>query len=185
MSQGQAGWDDALTGIARPGEVLLDKYRVDRVIGYGGMGVVVEALHIDLEERVAIKFLLPELGANEEAIARFKREGRLLFKIKSDHVCRVLDVGELPDGVPFMTMEFLAGRDLGTMLERREPFPIDVAVDYGLQTCQALAEAHVRGIVHRDLKPENLFASARPDGSICIKLLDFGLSKLTTEPGEG
>jgi len=185
MSQGQPGWDDALAGIARPGEVLLGKYRIERIIGYGGMGVVVEAWHIDLEEQVAIKFLLPSLGANSEAIARFKREGRLLFKLKSDHVCRVLDVGELPGGVPFMTMEFLAGRDLGTMLESREPFPVDVAVDYGLQTCQALAEAHVRGIVHRDLKPENLFASARPDGSTCIKLLDFGLSKLTTEPDDG
>ncbi|RLB64830.1 MAG: hypothetical protein DRI90_03650 [Deltaproteobacteria bacterium] len=185
MSHEQPGGDEALKGIARPGDVLLNKYRVERLLGYGGMGVVVEAWHLDFEERVAIKFLLPALGADQEASARFRREGRLLFKIKSEHVCRVLDVGELPGGVPFMVMEFLAGRDLGELLAGREPFPIATAVDYGLQVCQALAEAHVRGIVHRDLKPENLFASARPDGSVCIKLLDFGLSKLTTESLEG
>jgi serine/threonine protein kinase len=185
MSDAGTDWDEALKGIARPGDVLLNKYRVDRVIGYGGMGVVVQAWHLDFEEQVAIKFLLPSLGADPEAIARFKREGRLLFKIKSEHVCRVLDVGELSAGVPFMVMELLAGRDLGGVLAGREPFPIDTAVDYGLQTCQALAEAHLRDIVHRDLKPENLFASARPDGSVCIKLLDFGLSKLTTDSREG
>lgn len=160
-----------------PSEVLLGKYRVDRVIGVGGMGIVAEAWHLDFEEKVAIKFLLPSLVDSAEAVGRFEREARVLFKIKSENVCRVIDVGKLANGVPFMVMEHLEGYDLATRLEQREPISVERAVEYGLQACQALANAHVRGIVHRDLKPENLFIARDATGEMALKLLDFGLSK--------
>jgi serine/threonine-protein kinase len=161
---------------------VLGKYRVDRVIGVGGMGMVAEAWHLDFDEKVAIKFLLSDLLDNEEAVGRFERESRVLFKIKSENVCRVIDVGKLDNGAPFMVMEYLDGYDMATLLERREPVPIETAIEYGLQGCQALANAHVRGIVHRDLKPENLFIAKEASGDMVLKLLDFGLSK---EHGQG
>ncbi len=160
-----------------PATVIAGKYRIDRVLGVGGMGVVAEAWHLDFEEKVAIKFLLRSLIDNEEAVGRFEREARVLYKIKSEHVCRVIDVGLLEQGVPFMVMEFLDGYDLATRLERREPLPFERAIEYGLQACQALANAHVRGIVHRDLKPENIFIAKETSGAMVLKLLDFGLSK--------
>jgi serine/threonine-protein kinase len=169
---------DLLEGLPRSGEVLLDKYRIDRLIGVGGMGAVVEAWHLSLEERVAIKFLLPALCANEEAVGRFEREARALFRLKSEHVCRVHDHGKLSSGVPFLVMEFLEGHDLASALARQAGMPVDLAVGYLLQACHAVAEAHARGIVHRDLKPENLFVCERADGEACVKVLDFGLSKI-------
>ena len=167
-----------------PGEVLLGKYRVDQVIGRGGMGVVVEAWHLQLEERVAIKLLLPELVTLPEAVARFQREGRALFKIKSEHVCRVFDIGTLGSGVPFMVMEFLQGDDLAALLASRRRFSLEEAIGLIVQACFGVAEAHRRGVVHRDLKPENLFVCQAPDGEARLKLLDFGLSKERERPGE-
>lgn len=161
----------------RPGDVLLGKYRIDRLIGQGGMGMVLEAWHLWFDERVAIKVLLPALAANPEAVARFEREARMLFKIKSENVCRVLDVAKTEDGLPFMVMEYLAGADLADLMRRDRTFDVDMAIDIALQACSALAEAHVRGIVHRDLKPENLFIETASDGGLRLKLLDFGLSK--------
>jgi serine/threonine-protein kinase len=185
MSSAEMGFEDSLADIVSPGDVIGGKYRVDRVIGTGGMGVVVEAFHLHFEERVAIKFLVPQMGANEEALARFEREARAAFKIKSEHVARVIDVGKLNGKVPYMVMEFLEGTDLGVMLTDRRAFPIEDAVEYVLQAIEAVAEAHTLQIVHRDLKPENLFLTKRADGTPCIKVLDFGLSKaLTPEPNE-
>lgn len=162
----------------RPGDVVAGKYRVDRIVGYGGMGFVVEAYHLSFEERVAIKLLRKEVIANAEALVRFEREARAAFKIKSEHVARVIDVGRLDSDAPYMVMEFLEGIDLGALLADRRTLPIAEAVDYILQTCEAIAEAHSLGIIHRDLKPENLFLTERRDGSHCIKVLDFGLSKV-------
>jgi eukaryotic-like serine/threonine-protein kinase len=168
------------------GQVLAGKYRVERVLGVGGMGVVVSALHIQLDERVALKFLLPEALANEEAVARFAREARAAVKIKSMHVARVSDVGTLETGAPYMVMEYLHGNDLSVLLRERGPMPYPDAVDLILQACEALAEAHTHGIVHRDLKPANLFLITGADGSPCIKVLDFGISKLTNpNPSSG
>jgi eukaryotic-like serine/threonine-protein kinase len=164
------------------GEILAGKYRVERVLGVGGMGVVVSALHIQLDERVALKFLLPEALSNPEAVARFAREARAAVKIKSVHVARVSDVGTLETGAPYMVMEFLQGQDLSQLLRERGPVPYPDAVDFVLQACEALAEAHALGIVHRDLKPANLFMIIAADGSPCIKVLDFGISKVTS-PG--
>jgi serine/threonine protein kinase len=158
--------------------VLAGKYSVERVLGAGGMGVVVVAVHVDLYERVALKFLLPEAIGHEQAVQRFSREARAAFKIKSEHVARVIDVGTLEMGAPYMVMEFLDGRDLDAVLEERGALPIQEAVEYILQACEAIGEAHTLGIVHRDLKPANLFLVRRRDGSPCIKVLDFGLSKV-------
>src|SRR5262245_61083393 len=141
------------------------------------MGVVVAALHLDLDERVAIKFLLPEVLAMPEVVERFAREGKRAVKIKSEHVARVIDVDKLDDGAPYMVMEYLEGEDLSNLLMKRGSLPVPEAVEYVLQACEAIAEAHALGIVHRDLKPANLFLTTRTDGMPCIKVLDFGICK--------
>lgn len=169
----------------REGDVLAGKFRIERVLGVGGMGMVVSAMHIHLDERVAIKFLLPEALANPEAVQRFGREARAAVKIRSEHVARVTDVGVLETGAPFMVMELLRGRDLSALIHERGALPVATAVEYILQACEALAEAHALGIIHRDLKPANLFLTARADGSACVKVLDFGISKVTNVSGSG
>lgn len=183
MSNDEMGWEDSIGDIVSPGDVIAGKYRVDRLIGTGGMGIVVQAFHLHFEERVAIKFLVPQL-ATAESLTRFEREARAAFKIKSEHVARVIDVGKLEGDVPYMVMEFLEGTDLGVMLTDRRAFAIHDAVEFVLQALEAVAEAHVLGIVHRDLKPENLFLTKRTDGTPCIKVLDFGLSKATGDAKE-
>lgn len=167
----------------QPGTILFDKYRVEGVLGYGGMGVVIAATHIQLEERVAIKFLAPstddDLAATHdpETVERFVREGRSAIKIRSEHCVRILDVGALPDGSPFMVMEHLEGDDLKKIISTLGQLSVEEAIEYVLQAGEAIAEAHKLGIVHRDIKPANLFLSHRADGSACVKILDFGISK--------
>ena len=158
-------------------EVLLDKYRVERVVGRGGMGIVLAAWHLALDQRVALKCLQPDLAQNSESAQRFLREARAAAKIKSEHGVRVLDVGNFDDGLPYMVMEFLDGRDLADELRARGPLPVEECVNYALQAIEAVAEAHSLGIVHRDLKPENLFLARLPDGTRSVKVLDFGISK--------
>jgi eukaryotic-like serine/threonine-protein kinase len=158
-------------------EVLADKYRVERVVGRGGMGIVLAAWHLALDQRVALKCLQPELAQNSDSAARFLREARAAAKIKSEHGVRVLDVGNLEDGIPYMVMEFLDGRDFSDELRDRGPLPIEECINYALQAIEAVAEAHSLGIVHRDLKPENLFLARQPDGTRRVKVLDFGISK--------
>jgi serine/threonine-protein kinase len=174
----QANHLEGATGV-RPGEILAGKYRVEKVLGAGGMGIVVAARHLQLETRVALKFLHPSTVQNEEAVARFAREARASVKITGEHVARVLDVGTLASGAPYMVMEFLEGTDLAAWLEQRGPLSVEQAVDFVLQACVAVAEAHSLGIVHRDLKPANLFCVRRADGQLWIKVLDFGISKMT------
>jgi serine/threonine protein kinase len=161
------------------GQVLAGKYRVERVLGEGGMGVVVAARHLQLDERVALKFMKENALVSTEAVARFGREARAAVKIKSEHVARVSDVGVLENGAPYMVMEHLEGGDLSGWLDEKGPLPLEQAVDFLLQACEAIAEAHALGIVHRDLKPANLFVIRRPDGALSVKVLDFGISKMT------
>ncbi len=161
----------------KPGDILAGKYQIERVLGRGGMGVVVAALHLQLGERIALKFLLPEALQNAEAVARFAREARAAVRIKSEHVARVADVGTLDNGSPYMVMEYLEGLDLSAWLQQRGALPAEQAIEFVLQACEAIAEAHVLGIVHRDLKPANLFVVERADGSLALKVLDFGISK--------
>jgi serine/threonine protein kinase len=161
----------------QPGETLAGRYRVERLLGAGGMGVVVAATHLELGQRVALKFLLPFALHNPEAVARFLREARAAVQIVSEHVARVTDVGRLDNGAPYMVMEYLEGVDL-SQYPRHPPIPVETAVGFVLQACEAIAVAHSLGIVHRDLKPANLFLTTRPDGSQLVKVLDFGISKL-------
>jgi predicted Ser/Thr protein kinase len=169
----------------REGDIIAGKFRVERVLGRGGMGVVVAAHHIQLDTRVAIKFLLPSGMADQGAAARFLREAQAAAKITSEHVARVLDVAVLPTGEPFIVMEFLEGRDLAQQLRDEGPLPVALAIDSVMQACEALAEAHAMGIVHRDLKPANLFCARRPNGQVVCKVLDFGISKLTAGAAGG
>lgn len=169
----------------RAGEIIDERYRVRRIIGQGGMGAVVAAEHLSLGGLVAIKFLHPKLARDAASVERFVREAKATTLIKSEHVVRVLDVGKSGAGIPFIVMELLEGQDLGRLLAGYGPLPIASAVDYVLQASEALAEAHAAGIVHRDLKPSNLWLSERSDGSPHVKVLDFGISKLTSHaPGD-
>jgi serine/threonine-protein kinase len=161
----------------KPGDVLAGKYVVEEVLGAGGMGVVVAAKHQQLGERVAVKFLRPIYAVQVEIVERFLREARAAVRIKSEHVARIIDVGTMETGAPYMVMEHLVGTDLDELLEREGPLSPARAAGYVLQAAEALAHAHVLGIVHRDLKPANLFLTRRVDGSPVVKILDFGISK--------
>ncbi|HTB76104.1 MAG TPA: serine/threonine-protein kinase [Polyangiaceae bacterium] len=171
------GGSGEVTAGVRQGDILARKYRVERVLGAGGMGVVVAACHLQLHQKVAIKFLLPEALSNAEAVERFAREARAAVKITSEHVARVIDVGTLDTGAPYMVMEFLEGHDLAQWVRLRGSLLLEQAVDFVLQACEALAEAHALGIVHRDLKPANLFIVRGADALHAVKVLDFGISK--------
>ena len=161
----------------RTGQVLAGKYRVERVLGAGGMGVVVAARHIHLDAPVALKFMTDETLADHALVSRFIREARATARLRGEHVIRVSDVGELESGAPYMVMEHLQGQDLAALLTSLGPPPVAAAVEYAIQTCEGLDEAHRAGIVHRDIKPSNLFLTRRPNGTPCIKVLDFGISK--------
>ena len=160
------------------GDVLAKKYRLERLVGEGGTGVVVAARHLQLERVVAIKFLRTAL-ASDEIRTRFEREARAIAKIESEHVVLVLEVGTLDDGLsPYMVMEYLEGRDLARILKEDGPLSVEDAVDCMMQVCEALAGAHAHGIIHRDLKPANLFLTRRDDGGPHLKVVDFGISKI-------
>jgi serine/threonine protein kinase len=161
-----------------PGAVIDEKYRVERVIGRGGVGLVVAATHLGMGQLVAIKMIRDDIPMQRELLDRFHREARAAAMIRSEHVARVLDVGRLPTGRPYIVMEFLEGEDLERVVSRG-PLNVTSAVDFALQACEALAEAHRAGVIHRDLKPANLFLSRRADGEPLVKLLDFGISKIS------
>ncbi len=170
-----------MTSYAMPkiGEVIAGKYRLDKVAGEGGMGIVYAAEHLVLKQRVAVKVLLPDAASSEAMVERFAREARAAARINSEHVARVLDAGSLASGAPFLVMEYLEGCDLEELLELQRTLPVPEVVEYLVQALEGLAHAHAANIVHRDLKPANLFLGCRPDGSNAIKLLDFGISKST------
>jgi serine/threonine-protein kinase len=163
------------------GDLVADKYRVERMLGEGAMGVVVAARHVDIDRLVAIKFIKPQRGALEEQIARVFREAKAAGRLQSEHAGKVLDVGKLDGGVPYIVMELLAGKDLGAILHERGGLPVDEALLYVFQAAHAIAEAHTFGIVHRDIKPSNLFLTYGPADEPIVKVLDFGVSKLGPE----
>lgn len=163
------------------GTVLAGKFRVDGVLGRGGMGIVTSAWHMVLHQQVALKFLSEDALKDANAVERFMREARASVRLQSAHVARVIDVNTLENGAPYMVMELLEGRDLGRLLDEKRQLPVADAVDYVLEALDAIAEAHSVGIVHRDLKPSNLFLALRADETIALKVLDFGISKLTDE----
>jgi eukaryotic-like serine/threonine-protein kinase len=159
------------------GDLLFGKYRVERTIGSGGMGIVVAARHQQLDQLVAIKFIGEHALGHADAALRFLREARAAAKLKSEYVTRVLDVGILESGAPYMIMEYLEGSDLAKVIAQFGPMPPTYALRLFRQACAALAEAHAAGIVHRDLKPQNLFLTHTTNGSPRLKVLDFGISK--------
>lgn len=159
------------------GEMLGGKYRIGRVLGQGGMGVVVEAVHVELDDRVAIKFLTPRALAEPDAVQRFVREAKAAVRLRSEHIARVRDVGMLPGGDPYIVMEYLDGVELRHLFSGPRLAP-PALVDLILQACEGLAEAHSHGIVHRDIKPSNLFIVTQVDGAPHVKVLDFGVSKV-------
>jgi eukaryotic-like serine/threonine-protein kinase len=159
------------------GEVIADKYRIEVMLGHGGMGAVLAARHVELGHRVAIK-ILHQSGPSAQA--RLLREAQTCARLTNDHIARVFDVGRLPSGDPYIVMEYLAGEDL-SKVATRGPLPIGNVVGYVMQACAALIDAHAAGIVHRDLKPANLFLTTRTGGAPLVKVLDFGISKMVGE----
>jgi serine/threonine-protein kinase len=164
-------------------EVVAGKYRVERLVGEGGMGVVVAARHVQLDTVVALKLLPESSTADPVLVERFLREARSAAKLRSDHVAKVLDYGTLESGAPFMVMEYLEGATLADVLASHGRLEPATACDYVLQACEAVAEAHSLGIVHRDLKPENLYLTKRVGGADFVKVIDFGVSKTTAIAG--
>lgn len=167
-----------MDGIPAPGEILAEKYRVEALLGQGGMGVVLLVHHLRLDEPVAVKLLREDLSRSRPVVERFLREARAAARIKSEHVVRVMDVDLLPSGAPYLVMERLVGRDLASIVQSEGPLDPARAARHVREACEALAEAHALGVVHRDLKPSNLFVARRFDGSERTKVLDFGVSKL-------
>ncbi|HSO33137.1 MAG TPA: protein kinase [Labilithrix sp.] len=162
------------------GGIVADKYRVERLVGRGGMGCVVEATHLQLLQRVAIKFLLED-QSDAGTATRLLREARAAVALQSEHVARVMDIGTLPSGMPFLVMELLEGQTLASRLSGGRTLAVDEVVWMAMQACKALADAHRAGIIHRDVKPGNIFL-ARADGRVVTKLLDFGIAKVK-DPG--
>jgi serine/threonine-protein kinase len=161
----------------KPGDVLAGKYRVERVLGAGGMGYVVAARHLQLDQMVAMKFLRSGAVENAEAGARFLREAKAVVKLRNEHIAKVFDVGTLESGEPYIVMEYLDGYDLSQLAKQRPVLPVAEACEYVMQACEALAEAHALGIIHRDIKLANLFVTRGPAGGPLVKVLDFGISK--------
>jgi serine/threonine-protein kinase len=167
----------AIEDALRPGTILSGRLRVERAVGQGSMGIVVQATDLHARQRVAVKVMAPDRAKSAEARKRFLREARAAERLSSEHVTRLLGVGELDDGTPYLVMEYLEGSTLADMLVRDGPPAVDVAVDWVLQALEAVAEAHAKGLVHRDLKPENLFLAEFPNRPPLVKVLDFGTVK--------
>ena len=167
-----------LVALPVAGELIAGgKYALSRRIGEGGMGVVYEAMHVRLRQRVAIKVLRPDVSGTGEVLARFEREAWITAQLRSIHSARVIDVDRLPSGLPYIVLEYLDGGDLEAELFSIGPLPIPDAIDIVMQVAEAMQEAHALGIVHRDLKPANLFV-CRVGGRRVMKILDFGISRV-------
>jgi eukaryotic-like serine/threonine-protein kinase len=165
------------------GQVVSGKYRIERQIGRGGMGIVLAATHLQLGHLVAIKVMRRDLVVDDKVLDRLLMEARAAAKIRNEHVARVLDVGTLENGSPFIVMEYLEGENLADLLDREGALEVQQAVQFLLQCCLALAEVHAAEMVHRDLKPGNLFIARLPDGAASVKIVDFGISKYIGGPG--
>jgi serine/threonine protein kinase len=171
-------------GAELTGQLLGKRYRIERVVGIGGMGSVYSATDLNTTAKVAVKVLKPEAAGQYETVERFFREARAAVAIDSAHVVKVLDVGETRrNGLPYMVMEYLEGEDLGAVIQRRRKLPIDEVADFVIQACIGLSKAHSLGIVHRDIKPSNLWIAKGTGGVALLKILDFGISK--TDAGSG
>lgn len=163
------------------GTTIAGKYLVKRLLGAGGMGAVFEGENVEIGKRVAIKVINASHAGSPEIAERFRREARAASKVESDNIVTVFDVGTDPVIGLYMVMEYLTGEDLAVRLQRDHRIDVPLAVNIGIQAARALAKAHVAGVIHRDLKPANLFLVHRDDGALSVKILDFGISKLTND----
>lgn len=166
------------SSLPRVGSVLAGKYRVERVVAVTGSVVAVNALHVDLGQHVTLKYLLPEASRRPEAVTRFLRSARRAAQLQTEHTARVLDVGRFRSGMPFLVMEDLEGWPLEEVLRVRGALPVQEAVEYVIQACEAVAEAHGLGLVHRALNAKNLMLTRRADDSPLVKVLSFGTSEV-------
>ena len=167
------------------GQVFLERYRIARKLGGGGMGAVYEAVHTMIGKRVAIKLLHAQYASNPNIVRRFMNEARAAAMLGHPHIIDASDMGRTPDGEPFLVLEFLDGRDAEQELQRVGPFELERAVRVLKQVCSALAAAHAKGIIHRDLKLENIYLVERRDQPDFVKVLDFGISKFNSGDGAG
>jgi Serine/threonine protein kinase len=166
----------AESGRIVPGTLLADRYRIVALIGRGGMGEVYRAEDLKLDEDVALKLLPEKLVQDGAALARFHREVRIARDISHPNVCRVFDIGEA-NGVPFISMEYIDGEDLATLLRKIGRLPQDKAIEISRQLCAGIAAAHDHGVLHRDLKPSNIML----DGRGKVRIMDFGLAGVAAD----
>ena len=165
------------------GRVVGGRYRIEALLGEGGMGAVYRAEQLDLKKKVAVKVLHREMVLNSEVVARFEREAVASGRIAHPHVASAFDFGRLEDGVYFLALEFIEGQSLGRIMDQQAPLPERMALRIARQIADALAAAHAAGVVHRDLKPENVMLLDRPPGEEFVKVLDFGIAKLRSSNG--
>src|SRR5690606_21573164 len=161
------------------GTLIDRKYRVDRCIGRGGMGAVYEATHVAIGKRVALKFLEAGGIADRDAVVRFQREAEAASAVESAHIVQIFDSGTTEDDRPYLVMELLRGEDLRARMKRLVRLPEPEVVHVAVQTLRCLLRAHEAGIIHRDLKPDNLFLNERDDDPLFVKIVDFGISKVS------
>jgi serine/threonine protein kinase len=183
ISSSSESGDESHLSPVREGELVAKNYVAGKILGVGGMGIVIQAEDKVLGRKVAIKFLLPSIAHAERSVRRFIQEARVAARITSEHVVKLLVIDTLPSGTPFFVMEYLEGSDLRAILAQEGPLPSSRAVDYVLQALEAIAEGHQHGVVHRDLKPGNLFLTRRADGTELVKVLDFGIAKTLESDG--
>ncbi len=158
--------------------VLKETYRVDALLGKGGMGAVYRTTHLRLGSKVAVKLLLSGVSNNPEAQHRFRREAKVAMDLSDENIVHIHDYDVTPEGMPFIVMEYLEGEDLGARISREAPLHLEIVVDLARQIGSALSAAHGQGVVHRDLKPENIFLKRRATGEEVVKVVDFGIAKV-------
>ncbi len=171
--ESRTGADDDLVG-----QVVGGRYKVEKLLGAGGMGTVYKAIHTTIGHPVALKVLQSKLVNSTDVFRRFRQEAKAASKIGHDNIVSITDFGSLPDGAPYFVMEYLEGEDLATIIERRGAIDWRDAYRIGIQICSALQAAHDAGIIHRDVKPDNFFLTTRGEDENFIKVLDFGIAKL-------
>jgi eukaryotic-like serine/threonine-protein kinase len=160
------------------GTLAAGKYRIDALLGRGGMGAVYQATHQAIGKRVALKFLWRDAARDADAVTRFQREAEAASRVESAHIVQIFDSGATDDGLPFLVMELLTGEDLRTRLRREGRLGLAEAIHVAGQVARGLIRAHEAGIVHRDLKPDNIFLCRRDDDPVFVKIVDFGISKV-------
>ena len=172
------------SALVAPGAIVAGKYRLDAVIGEGGMGAVWAATHTGLGQAVAIKFISKEFVTSPEALRRFDAEAKAAAQLRSRHVVQVFDNGTLEDGTPYIAMELLRGENVFARVHRAGPVPLNEAIEILGQCCRALGRAHAAGIIHRDIKPDNIFLAQTDEDGILVKVVDFGIAKFASNPND-